>query len=253
VQSVGTRILVKNEANAVLNGVYTYTNATSITRSTDTDEYGSNSAESFSINDYFFTTNGNVNAGAAFVVDAPAGEIIFGTSNISFAQFSSSQTYTANNSAGLTLVNQQFNAKVDNNTTAFDGTGNISVKASANLTTPNIGDATGTSLSVTGTVTGATVSSTGNVVAGNVTTIGIISATGNITAGAGNFFVGNGSQLTGVVASSANAETLTGTFIANTVLGSSLTAVGKLVSLSVVGNTQSGKSSSSIILFFFVT
>jgi filamentous hemagglutinin len=184
VQTPGTRILVKNEANAVLNGVYTYTNATSITRSTDTDQYGSQSTESFSINDYFFTTNGNVNSGAAFVVDAPAGVITFGTSNITFAQFSSSQTYTANVSAGLVLVNQQFNAKVDNNTTAFDGTGNISVKVSANLTTPNIGAATGTSLSVTGAVTAGTdLSAVANVIAGNVTTVGLISATGNVTGG----------------------------------------------------------------------
>jgi hypothetical protein len=48
----------------------------------------------------------------------------------------------------LILVGQTFSAKVDNNTTAFDGTGNIIVKAGANLTTPNIGAATGTSLSV---------------------------------------------------------------------------------------------------------
>lgn len=38
-------------------------------------------------------------------------------------------------------------------------------------------------------------SATGNVQAGNIRTVGLISATGNIT---GNFFIGNGSQLTGV-------------------------------------------------------
>jgi hypothetical protein len=189
VQTVGTRILVKDQANAVQNGVYTYANTTAIVRSTDTDEYGADSATQFSINDYFFVQSGSVNAGAAFIVNAPAGVITFGTSNITFAQFSSSQVYTANTSAGISLNGTVINAKVDNDTTAFDGTGNISVKASANLTTPNIGAATGTSLSVTGNVTannglfttivnvashtGAVVSVTGNVTGGNLITTGV--------------------------------------------------------------------------------
>jgi hypothetical protein len=75
---------------------------------------------------------------------------------------------------------------------------------------------TGSSVSVTGTVTGASLagtittaaqtnitsvgtlgslSVTANVQAGNVRTVGQVSATGNIS---GNFFVGNGSQLTGI-------------------------------------------------------
>jgi hypothetical protein len=37
VQTVGTRILVKDQANAVQNGVYVWSNATVITRSSDTD------------------------------------------------------------------------------------------------------------------------------------------------------------------------------------------------------------------------
>jgi hypothetical protein len=64
VQTVGIRILVKNEANAVTNGVYTWANATNIVRSTDTDEYGANSTEQISVNDYFFVSSGNVNAGS---------------------------------------------------------------------------------------------------------------------------------------------------------------------------------------------
>ena len=157
VQTVGTRILVKNEANAVYNGVYTWANATNIVRATDADEYGPDSATSLSINDYFFTTGGNVNAGSAFVVSAPSGTITFGTSNITFSTFSTSQVYTANTSAGVSLAGTVINAKVDGTTTAFDGSGNIAVKASAVLTTPNIGAATGTSLSVTGNITGGNV------------------------------------------------------------------------------------------------
>jgi hypothetical protein len=78
------------------------------------------------------------------------------------------------------------------------------------------------SLSVTGTtqtgnlLTGGVVSATGNVTGANYNTSGLVSAAGNITAG--QFFVGNGSALTGVVA----------------------TGVGVLSSLSVTGNTQTG-------------
>jgi len=246
VQTVGTRILVKDQANAVQNGVYVWSNATVITRAADEDTAGTGNAFALGLNDYFFTTSGNVNAGSAFIVDAPTTPIVFGTSNIQFAQFSSTQVYSANTSAGLSLTGTVFSAKVDNNTTAFDGLGNISVKAGANLTTPNIGAATGTSLSTTGTVTGGniatggTVSATATITAGNIATGGTVSSAGNITAGAGSFFLGDGSQLTGVAASSVNAGNLIGNTLSPNVTFSSLTSVGNLTTLSVVGTTQTG-------------
>ena len=205
VQTIGTRILVKNEGNAVFNGVYTWANSTNIIRSSDADSYGADQTDHFSINDYFYTTGGNVNAGTAFIVSAPTGAITFGTSNIEFSTFSTSQVYSANTSAGISLNGTVINAKVDDNTTAFDGGGNIVVKAGANLTTPNIGAATGTSISLTGnatsgniltggvisatsTVTGSSLLGTvaslsGNITGGNVLTGGLVSATGNITGG----------------------------------------------------------------------
>jgi hypothetical protein len=243
VQTAGTRILVKNEANATHNGVYVWSNATVITRASDADTAGVGNAFALGLNDYFFVTNGNVNLGSAWIVDAPTSAIVFGTSNIEFAQFSQSQVYSANTSAGLSLTGTVFSAKVDNNTTAFDLGGNIIVKASANLTTPNIGAATGTSLSVTGNVEGGNivtvgyVTATGNVTGGNIVTAGNITATGNI---AGNYFIGNGSQLTGVIAASVDAANLTGNTLSSNVLFSSLTTVGTLTSLSVSGNVDGG-------------
>jgi hypothetical protein len=218
VQTANTRILVKNEANAVWNGVYGWSNATTIVRTTDTDEYGANSVEQLSLNDYFFVTSGNVNAGSAWVVNSPTGTITFGSSNITFAQFSSSQTYTAGN--GISISGTVISARVDNTTTAFDGSQNIIVKAGAQLTTPNIGAATGTSLSVTGGIQAAATANignlivpgtalvTGNVTGGNILTGGAVSATGNITA---SYYFGNGSQLTGVVASTSGFPVSAGT------------------------------------------
>jgi hypothetical protein len=219
VQTVGTRILVKDQANAVQNGVYVYSNATVITRSTDTDQYGADSAESFSINDYFFTTSGNVNAGTAFVVSAPPGVITFGTSNISFGVFSQSQVYSANTAAGLSLIGTVFSAKVDGITTAFDGLGNISVPPNAVFTTPNIGAATGTSLSTTGTVTG-----------GNIATGGTVSATATITGG--NLATGGTVSATGAITSTAN---ITGGNILSGGLGS---FTGNVIAANFVGNVS---------------
>ena len=230
VQTVGTRILVKDQANAVQNGVYVYSNATVITRSSDTDTYAPASATALSINDYFFVSSGNVNAGSAWIVDSPSGTITFGTSNISFAQFSSSQTYTANTSAGLSLTGTVFSAKVDNNTTAFDGFGNISVKAGANLTTPNIGAATGTSLSVTGSVTAA--STVGGVITGSNSSV-----TGTQTAAStvGGVITGSSVSVTGNVdASNTNSN----------VYGTSVSASGTVTAASTVGGVITGTSTS---------
>ena len=263
VQTVGTRILVKNEANGAHNGVYSWSNATVITRTTDADEYGPNSSEQLSLNDYFFVTSGNVNLGSAYVVDSPTGTITFGTSNIQFAQFSQAQIYSANTSAGLSLTGQTFSAKVDNTTTAFDGGGNIIVKASAALTTPNIGAATGTSLSTTGNVTGgnlitgglisatstitgssllgSVVSASGNVTGGNVLTGGIVSATSNITGG--NLITGGLISATGNISSAGN---ISGVYILGN--GSQLTGLS-----ATYGNTDvasylaSGTNSSNIV------
>ena len=88
------RILVKDEVNQAYNGVYTWaTGGTVLTRSTDTDSYGNGTGD-LSLNDYFFVQNGTVNKGSSFVCTTE-GTIVFGTTAITFAQFSTSQVYTA--------------------------------------------------------------------------------------------------------------------------------------------------------------
>ncbi len=87
------RVLIKDEANQAHNGVYTWaTGGTVLTRATDADTYGSGTNQ-FSQNDYFFVQNGTVNKGTSFVVTT-SGVITFGTTAITFAEFSSSQVYT---------------------------------------------------------------------------------------------------------------------------------------------------------------
>jgi len=60
---------------------------------------------------------------------------------------------------------------------------------------------------------------------------------GNVS---GNYFIGNGSQLTGVNASNFNANSLVGNTLSSNVTFSSLTAVGNLSLLTVTGNVQAG-------------
>jgi hypothetical protein len=97
--AVGARVLIKDQTTQTWNGVYTVTSVGSgstgwvLTRATDADTYGPG-ANQLSLNDYFYVQNGTVNKGIAYVLSAPSGTITFGTSNIQFAEFSSSQIYT---------------------------------------------------------------------------------------------------------------------------------------------------------------
>jgi hypothetical protein len=188
------RVLIKNETstNQPYNGIYVVTTVGSVgvsfvlTRSTDFD------APAEIPSAFTFVEAGSTNADTGWVCTTNA-PVTVGTTNIVFAQFSNAGTYTANTAAGLSLTGTVFSAKIDNITTAFDGCGNIIVKTSANLTTPNIGAATGTSLSVTGNITGGNLNAAGLSLSSNVvsalslssslTAATTISAVGNITGG----------------------------------------------------------------------
>jgi hypothetical protein len=168
VQTIGTRILVKNEANTVFNGVYTWANSTAIVRATDADTYGAGSATQLGINDYFYVTGGVVNEGAAFIVSAPTGTITFGTSGITFSQFSSSQVYDAG--TGLTLVGTTFSVNASQTQITSVGTlGSLAVTAGISAASVVGGVISGSSLNVsTGNITG------GNIVNGGANGVGNI-------------------------------------------------------------------------------
>jgi hypothetical protein len=191
--SAGNRVLVYNQSNAIQNGVYDVTDAGNVsapwilTRSSDADLYIPDTSIGLDQGSYFYVKFGDTGAGESYVKTEPAGPFIFGVANIVFTQFGASQVYSANTQAGLVLNGTVFSAKVDNETTAFDGGGNISVKVSANLTTPNIGDATGNSLTLggNGLLSATTVSATGNISGAN------IDATAGITAGTTIVATGN--------------------------------------------------------------
>jgi hypothetical protein len=211
IATVGSRVLVKNEVASANNGIYTYTSATVLTRAVDMNIWAEVPGA------FTFVETGSVNADSGYVCTSDVTGTM-GTTAITWSQFSSAGSYTANTSAGLSLIGSQFNAKVDGVTTAFDGSGNISVKTGAQLTTPNIGAATGTSLSVTGAVTSASV--VGGVITGSSTSV-----TGTVTAA---------SVVGGVI--TGTSTSVTGTTTAASVVGGVITGS----STSVTGNVTGG-------------
>jgi hypothetical protein len=103
------RVLIYNQTNAFENGVYTVTTVGTpdpggtnwvLTRATDADTYAPSSPNSLGQGDAFFVTNGDTGAGEGYVCTT-VGTITFGTTAITFSQFSSSQVYNAG--TGLNL------------------------------------------------------------------------------------------------------------------------------------------------------
>jgi hypothetical protein len=227
---VGDRILLETQAADIENGVYVVTDAGNVsapwilTRSSDMNTYIPDNINGVDSGDYFYVEEGANFAGQSHVMTSPVGPVIIGFDGLVFTLFSASQVYSANVNAGLVLLNgTQFNAKVDNDTTAFDIGGNISVKAGANLVTPNIGNAIGNSLTLTGNglITAANINISGNVLSGNLNSNAAV--TGVTITASGNL-VGNNAVVTNDV--SAATGTFTGNVTANNVNATdSVTAV----------------------------
>ena len=101
------RVLIYNQTDQTQNGVYTVTTVGTVstnwvlTRSTDANTYGLRDPNALGYNDAFFVTNGDTGAGETYVCTT-TGVITFGTTNITFAQISSAQVYTAGTGLNLT-------------------------------------------------------------------------------------------------------------------------------------------------------
>ena len=247
--TLNARVLVKNEPSAggfnAYNGIYLCTTegdagtAYVLTRSTDFNQ----PAEMYSA--FTFVEYGSVNVDTGWVcTNNSSATIVVGTTPIVFTQFSGAGAYTAGN--GLSTNGSQFNVNVDPDTTTINGSNQVAVKASANLTTPNIGAATGSSLSLTGNIdvlnVNATgyVSATGNVIGGNISTSGLISVAGNVNSG--NVNTGSISLIGNVISDLAVTGNVTGATVvsAGNMSGANITTVGiaNIATLEVTGNSN---------------
>jgi hypothetical protein len=109
--SVSDRVLIYLQANQTQNGIYVVTNVGSgatnwvLTRASDANTYVINSSAGLSEGSTVFVQQGTVAAGDTYTCNTP-GVITFGTTNITFAQISSAQIYSAG--TGLTLTGTVF-------------------------------------------------------------------------------------------------------------------------------------------------
>jgi hypothetical protein len=94
------RVLVYEQTDATQNGVYTVTDVGSgstnwvLTRATDADSYEPGNNDGLDGGSYFYVQEGTAGAGEAYVCNN-VGTITFGTTDITFVQFSSALVYTA--------------------------------------------------------------------------------------------------------------------------------------------------------------
>ena len=109
--SVNDRVLVYQQTTQTQNGIYVVTDVGSgstnwiLTRASDANTYAVASASALGEGSAVFVQQGTTGAGETYVCNTP-GIITFGTTNITFAQISSAQIYSAG--AGLTLSGTQF-------------------------------------------------------------------------------------------------------------------------------------------------
>jgi hypothetical protein len=147
---VADRVLVYEQTNQTQNGVYVVTSIGSgatnwvLTRSDDTDTYGVAGPDTLSEGSTFFVQEGATGAGETYTCNT-VGTITFGTTNITFAQVSSAQIYSAG--TGLTLSGTQF---------SITNTGTAGTYGSASQVPVFTTNAQGQVTSVTNTAIGIT-------------------------------------------------------------------------------------------------
>ena len=123
--SVADRVLVYQQTTQTQNGIYVVTSVGSgstnwvLTRSSDANTYVSASPAGLSEGSTVFVQEGTTGAGETYTCNTQ-GTITFGVTNITFAQISSAQIYSAG--TGLTLTGTQFSLTTPVSTT-LGGTG----------------------------------------------------------------------------------------------------------------------------------
>ena len=123
--SVANRVLISQQTTQTENGIYVVTSVGSVstnwvlTRSSDADTYVSASPAGLSEGSTVFVQQGATNSGTTNTCNT-VGTITFGVTNITFAEISSAQIYSAG--TGLTLTGTQFSLTTPVATT-LGGTG----------------------------------------------------------------------------------------------------------------------------------
>jgi hypothetical protein len=139
VAQAAQRVLIKDCTNQIGNGIYVVTTVGNgstqyvMTRSDDADTYGEGGSNSLDEGSYFFVSGGTSQKGAAYVCNTP-GIIVFGSTNITFAEFSQSQVYQAGTGIDITNTTISLQTPV---AVANGGTGTGSTPTDGQLLTGN--------------------------------------------------------------------------------------------------------------------
>ena len=156
-------------------------------------------------------------AGTSNIAAVVNGNISISSNGVSNVMVVSSQDVSITGNltvtGNATLSGNILGDRIQNGNTSIDiqtvgGNANISVGGASNVAVfaptgayvTGVVSATG-NVTVGNVITGGLISATANIIGGNVLTSGVVSATGNVT---GNYFVGNGTALTGVLADRGN-------------------------------------------------
>lgn len=240
VASATIRVLIQDCSNPIGNGIYVVTNAGSaaaqyvMTRSSDADTAGQQSTQSLDDGSYFFTTGGTSNKGASWV-NTNTGNISFGSTAITFAQFSASQVYSAGN--GLSLTNTVFSLETPVSV-LNGGTGRSSAPTNGQLLIGNgagytlAGLTAGTGVSVTNATGSITLANTAPDQTVIITGSGIVSVTGTYP----SFTVGAVETYSGTVTSVDGSSTVSGF----TLSGGPITSSGRLTLAGTLGISSGG-------------
>jgi hypothetical protein len=127
---VADRVLVYEQTTQTQNGIYVVTSVGSgstnwvLTRASDADTYVINSANGLSEGSTVFVQQGATGAGETYTCNT-SGVITFGTTNITFAQISSAQIYSAG--TGLTLSGTTFSITDTGTAGTYGGANSVPV------------------------------------------------------------------------------------------------------------------------------
>jgi hypothetical protein len=231
------RVLVYQQSNAVHNGVYTVTNPGNVsaqwvlTRATDADTYGVGDPNKLGQGDAFFVQSGNTGAGETYILNT-VGTITFGTTNLTFAQISSAQVYSAG--TGLNLTNLAFSISNTAVTAAQYGNdgavGQFTVNAQGQITNAANVSINASSISVGTLANGRTTAASAN----GASTIVARDANGS--------FAANVITATTVNATSGNFTNITGNAVALTAINASNITSGTIANARTTASDANGAS-----------
>jgi hypothetical protein len=234
--SVADRVLVYQQTTQTQNGIYVVTDVGSgstnwiLTRSSDADTYVINSAAGLSEGSTVFVQQGATGAGETYTCNT-TGVITFGTTNITFAQISSAQIYSAG--TGLTLSGTQFSITNTGTAGTYGSASSVPV-----ITTNAQGQVTGvtpTAIAISGAAVSGNISGQAGSVANALTAGTFLTAAGTFDGSAARTFAVDATDAN--TASKVVARDASGNFSAGTITA---TLSGSATSATTATNLAGG-------------